>query len=102
MKEIQTKEIIIGRKPFHAYLTHVARMLHAYGSIRLRARGVHIPKAIDVAMIASRRPKIGGRVVRTAVGTDAHDGAYGASGKRRGVSTVTIDMALDGKTDDMA
>lgn len=100
MKEVITQEVFVGRRPFHAYVGRVARLLRAYGSVRLYARGAGIPKAIDVAMIASRRGSVGCSVRETRVGTDVMDDRKGIGGSRR-VSTIAIDMGLDGPTVDM-
>ena len=57
--EVITLEVFAGRRPFHAYMARTTRQLGAYGGIRLYARGAGIPKAINVAMIASRRRSTG-------------------------------------------
>lgn len=100
MKDVITKEVFVGRRPFHAYVARVARLLRSYGSVRLYARGAGIPKAIDVAMIASRRQSVGCSVRDTRVGTDILDDEK-VSGRSRRVSTIAIDMGLDGPTIDM-
>ena len=100
MKEVITQEVFVGRRPFHAYVGHVTRMLGMYGSVRLYARGAGIPKAIDVAMIASRRRSVGCSVRETRVGMEALEDRK-TRGKTRHVSTIAIDMGLDGPTVDM-
>lgn len=102
MKEVLTQDVFIGRRPFHSYVSHVARMLRSYGSVRLYARGAGIPKAIDVAMIASGRESIGCSVRETRVGTDVLDDRKTGGGRSRRVSTIAIDMGLDGPTVDLA
>ena len=101
MKEIITKEVFVGRRPFYSYVAHVARMLKSYGSVRLYARGDNIPKAIDVAMIASRRRSVGCSVREARVGTDRLDDRDDRNGMRL-VSTIAIDMGLNGPTVDMS
>ena len=100
MKEVVTQEVFVGRRPFHTYVARVARLLRSYGSVRLYARGAGIPKAIDVAMIASRRGSVGCSVREARVGTDVMDDRKRMGGSRR-VSTIAIDMGLDGPTVDM-
>lgn len=102
MKEVLTQDVFIGRRPFHSYVSHVARMLRSYGSVRLYARGAGIPKAIDVAMIASGKESIGCSVRETRVGTDVLDDRKAGGGRSRRVSTIAIDMGLDGPTVDLA
>ena len=101
MKEVLTQDVYVGRRPFHAYVPRVARLLRSYGSVRLYARGSAIPKAIDVAMIASRRQSIGCRVREARVGTDTCEDTA-VRGRSRHVSTIAIDMSLDGPTVDMS
>ena len=100
MKEIITQEVFVGRRPFHSYVGHVSRMLRSYGSVRLYARGDSIPKAIDVAMITSRRRSVGCSIKEARVGTDRLDDRSGRDG-RRDVSTIAIDMCLNGPTVDL-
>ena len=100
MKEVLTQDVFIGKRPFHAYVARVARLLRSYGSVRLYARGSSIPKAVDVAMIASRRQSIGCRVRDARVGTDTCEDAM-VQGRSRQVSTIAIDMSLDGPTVDL-
>ena len=100
MKEVITQEVFVGRRPFHTYLGRAARLLKSYGSVRLYARGASIPKAVDVAMIASKRPSIGCSVRETRVGMEVVDDAK-VRGRSRHVSTIAIDMGLDGPTIDM-
>lgn len=100
MKEVITQEVFVGRRPFHTYVGRVVRLLKSYGSVRLYARGASIPKAVDVAMIASKRPTVGCSVRETRIGMEAVDDAA-VRGRSRHVSTIAIDMGLDGPTIDM-
>ena len=103
MKEVLTQDVFIGRRPYHSYVSHVARMLRSYGSVRLYARGAGIPKAIDVAMIVGRKGSIGCSVREARVGTDVLDDTKTGRGQgSRRVSTIAIDMGLDGPTVDLA
>lgn len=101
MKEVITQEVFVGqRRPVSAYIARVARLLVSYGSVRLYARGAGIPTAITIAMIVSKRRSVGCSVRETRVGTDVLEDKK-APGKSRRVSTIAIDMGLDGPTIDL-
>ena len=101
MKEVITQEVFVGqRRPLRAYIARVARLLVSYGSVRLYARGAGIPTAINIAMIVSKRRSVGCSVRETRVGTDVLEDKK-APGKSRRVSTIAIDMGLDGPTIDL-
>ena len=101
MKEVITQEVFVGqRRPLRAYIARVARLLVSYGSVRLYARGAGIPTAINIAMIVSKRRSVGCSVKETRVGTDILEDKK-APGKSRRVSTIAIDMGLDGPTIDL-
>ena len=101
MKEVITQEVFVGqRRPVSAYIARVARLLVSYGSVRLYARGAGIPTAITIAMIVSKRRSVGCSVRETRVGTDVLEDKK-APGKSRHVSTIAIDMGLDGPTIDL-
>ncbi len=82
--------IYIGKKPLMAYVTSTLIQLANIPSVRIKARGMSIGRAVDVTQIISRKTENAGYVIgEIKLGSEALESQ---DGKTRNVSTIDIEV----------
>jgi DNA-binding protein len=82
--------IYIGKKPLMAYVTSTLIQLANLPSVRIKARGMSIGRAVDVTQIISRKTENAGYVIgEIKLGSEALESQ---DGKTRNVSTIDIEV----------
>ena len=82
--------IFIGKKPLMAYVTSTLIQLANIPSVKIKARGMSIGRAVDVAQIISRKTEQAGYEVGTIIiGSEVLESK---DGKTRNVSTIEIEV----------
>ena len=82
--------IYIGKKPLMAYVTSTLIQLASLKSVSIKARGLTIGRAVDVAQIISRKTENAGyEIGRIAIGSEVLESKDGRS---RNVSTIDIEV----------
>lgn len=80
--------VFIGKKPLMAYVTSTLLQLAETPSVTIKARGMSISRAVDVAQIISRkRDNAGYEIDGVTLGSETLEST---DGKKRNVSTITI------------
>ncbi len=82
--------IYIGKKPLMAYVTSTLIQLANLPSVRIKARGMSIGRAVDVTQIISRKTENAGYMIGEIIlGSEALESQ---DGKMRNVSTIEIEV----------
>ena len=82
--------IFIGKKPLMAYVTSTLIQLANLPSVNIKARGLSIGRAVDVAQIISRKTENAGYSVgNIKIGSETLESK---DGKQRNVSTIEIEV----------
>jgi len=82
--------IYIGKKPLMAYVTSTLIQLANLSSVRIKARGMSIGRAVDVTQIISRKTENAGYTIGEIIlGSEALESQ---DGKMRNVSTIEIEV----------
>ncbi len=87
-KHDKSNTVFIGKKPLMAYVTSTLLQLTEIPSINIRARGMSISRAVDVAQIVSRKQDNAGYSIG-AIELDSET-LESTDGKQRNVSTINI------------
>jgi DNA-binding protein len=86
-----TNEIFIGKKPLMTYVTAALVQLANEPTVTIKARGLSIARAIDVAqIIAKRMNSLGYKISDVRLGSEQ---MQSQNGKVRNVSTIEIDIS---------
>ena len=90
MSTEQRDTIFIGKKPIMAYVTSTLIQLANLPSVNIKARGMSIGRAVDVAQIISRKTENAGyEIGQISIGSEALESQ---DGKTRNVSTIEIEL----------
>jgi len=82
--------VYIGKKPLMAYVTSTLIQLANIPSVRIKARGMSIGRAVDVSQIISRKTENAGYLIGEIIlGSEALESQ---DGKTRNVSTIEIEV----------
>ncbi len=82
--------VFIGKKPLMAYVTSTLIQLANSPSVRIKARGMSIGRAVDVSQIISRKTENAGyQIGEILIGSEALESQ---DGKTRNVSTIEIEV----------
>ena len=82
--------IYIGKKPLMAYVTSTLIQLANLPSVNIKARGMSIGRAVDVAQIISRKTENAGYSIgEIRIGSESLESK---DGKTRNVSTIEIQV----------
>ena len=82
--------IYIGKKPLMAYVTSTLIQLANIPSVRIKARGMSIGRAVDVSQIISRKTENAGYAIgEIKIGSESLESQ---DGKTRNVSTIEIEV----------
>jgi len=82
--------IFIGKKPLMAYVTSALIQLANLPSINIKARGMSIGRAVDVAQIIARKTETAGYAIgEIKIGSESLESQ---DGKTRNVSTIEIEV----------
>ena len=82
--------IFIGKKPLMAYVTSTLIQLANLPSVNIKARGLSIGRAVDVAQIISRKTENAGYSIgNIKIGSETLESK---DGKQRNVSTIEIEV----------
>ena len=82
--------IYIGKKPLMAYVTSTLIQLANIPSVHIKARGMSIGRAVDVAQIISRKTEQAGYEIGSIeIGSETLESR---DGKTRNVSTIDIQV----------
>ena len=82
--------IYIGKKPLMAYVTSTLIQLANIPSVHIKARGMSIGRAVDVAQIISRKTEQAGYEIGSIeIGSETLESR---DGKTRNVSTIAIQV----------
>ena len=82
--------IYIGKKPLMAYVTSTLIQLANIPSVSIKARGMSISRAVDVAQIISRKTENAGyKIGDINIGSESLESQ---DGKTRNVSTIEIEV----------
>jgi archaea-specific DNA-binding protein len=82
--------IFIGKKPLMAYVTSTLIQLANLPLVRIKARGMSIGRAVDVAQIISRKTEHAGyEIGNINIGSETLESR---DGKTRNVSTIEIEV----------
>ena len=87
----EAKDVVfIGKKPLMAYVTSALIQLANNPRVLIKARGLTIGRAVDVAQIISRRTENSGYSIgEIKIGSEQLQSQYGRS---RNVSTIEIEV----------
>ncbi len=86
-----SNEIFIGKKPLMTYVTAALVQLANEPSVTIKARGLSITRAIDVAqIIAKRMDSLGYKIGNVKLGSEQ---MQSQNGKTRNVSTIEIEIS---------
>ena len=90
MSTEQRDTIFIGKKPIMAYVTSTLIQLANLPSVSIKARGMSIGRAVDVAQIISRNTENAGYTIgQISIGSESLESQ---DGKTRNVSTIEIEV----------
>ena len=90
MSTEQRDTIFIGKKPIMAYVTSTLIQLANLPSVSIKARGMSIGRAVDVAQIISRKTENAGYIIgQISIGSESLESQ---DGKTRNVSTIDIEV----------
>lgn len=82
--------VFIGKKPLMAYVTSTLIQLANLPSVHIKARGMSIGRAVDVAQIISRKTENAGYSIgNIKLGSETLESK---DGKSRNVSTIEIEV----------
>ncbi len=82
--------IFIGKKPLMAYVTSTLIQLANLPRVSIKARGMSIGRAVDVAQIISRKTENAGYTIgNIKIGSESLESK---DGKQRNVSTIEIEV----------
>ncbi len=82
--------IFIGKKPLMAYVTSTLIQLANLPRVSIKARGMSIGRAVDVAQIISRKTENAGYVIgEIKIGSESLESN---DGRQRNVSTIDIEV----------
>lgn len=79
--------VYIGKKPLMAYVTSTLIQLANYPQVTIKARGLSIGRAVDVAQIILRKTESGHSIGDIKIGSEA---LQSEDGRTRNVSTIEI------------
>ncbi len=82
--------IYIGKKPLMAYVTSTLIQLTSLPAVSIKARGLSIGRAVDVAQIISRKTESAGYSIGSI--TIGSESLESKDGKARNVSTIDIEV----------
>ncbi len=86
-----SNEIFIGKKPLMTYVTAALVQLANEPSVVIKARGLSITRAIDVAqIIAKRMDSLGYKIGNVKLGSES---MQSQNGRTRNVSTIDIEIS---------
>ena len=90
MSTEQRDTIFIGKKPIMAYVTSTLIQLANLPTVSIKARGMSIGRAVDVAQIISRKTENAGYIIgQISIGSESLESQ---DGKTRNVSTIEIEV----------
>ena len=90
MSTEQRDTVYIGKKPIMAYVTSTLIQLANMPVVSIKARGMTIGRAVDVAQIISRKTENAGYIVgNISIGSEALESQ---DGRTRNVSTIEIEV----------
>ena len=90
MSTEQRNTIFIGKKPIMAYVTSTLIQLANLPTVSIKARGMSIGRAVDVAQIISRKTENAGYIIgQISIGSESLESQ---DGKTRNVSTIEIEV----------
>ena len=82
--------VYIGKKPIMAYVTSTLIQLATLPSVSIKARGMTIGRAVDVAQIISRKTENAGYTIgEILIGSESLESQ---DGRTRNVSTIEIEV----------
>jgi len=82
--------IFIGKKPLMAYVTATLIQLASIPAVSIKARGMSIGRAVDVAQIISRKTENAGYTIGSIkIGSESLESQ---DGRQRNVSTIDIEI----------
>ncbi len=82
--------IFIGKKPLMAYVTSTLIQLANLPTVSIKARGMSIGRAVDVAQIVARKTENAGYTIGSVkIGSESLESQ---DGKTRNVSTIDIEV----------
>ena len=82
--------VFIGKKPLMAYVTTTIIQLANLPAVRIKARGMSIGRAVDVAQIISRKTENSGYSIgKIQIGSETLESK---DGRPRNVSTIDIEV----------
>ncbi|HUU48663.1 MAG TPA: DNA-binding protein [Nitrosopumilaceae archaeon] len=82
--------VFIGKKPLMAYVTSALIQLANLPSVHIKARGMSIGRAVDVAQIIARKTETAGYAIgKITIGSESLESQ---DGKIRNVSTIEIEI----------
>lgn len=88
-----SNEIFIGKKPLMVYVTATLVQLANEPNVIIKARGMSITTAVDVAqIIVKRMDTLGYKIVAVKLGSEQ---MQSQDGKTRNVSTIEIEVARE-------
>jgi DNA-binding protein len=88
---VETRDtVFIGKKPLMAYVTSALIQLANLPSVNIKARGMSIGRAVDVAQIIARKTETAGYAIGDIkIGSESLESQ---DGKTRNVSTIEIEI----------
>ena len=90
MSTEQRDTVYIGKKPIMAYVTSTLIQLATLPSVSIKARGMTIGSAVDVAQIISRKTENAGYTIgEIRIGSESLESQ---DGRTRNVSTIEIEV----------
>ena len=90
MSTEQRDTIFIGKKPIMAYVTSTLIQSANLPAVSIKARGMSIGRAVDVAQIISRKTEHAGYIIgQISIGSESLESQ---DGKIRNVSTIEIEV----------
>ena len=90
MSTEQRDTVYIGKKPIMAYVTSTLIQLATLPSVSIKARGMTIGRAVDVAQIISRKTENAGYTIgEIRIGSESLESQ---DGRTRNVSTIEIEV----------
>lgn len=85
-----SNEIFIGKKPLMTYVTATLVQLASEDKVMVKARGLSITRAVDVAQIIEKRmDSMGYKIGETKIGSEQ---LQSQDGRTRNVSTIEIEI----------
>jgi len=90
MSTEQRDTVYIGKKPIMAYVTSTLIQLANLPTVSIKARGMTIGRAVDVAQIISRKTENAGYTIgEIRIGSESLESQ---DGRTRNVSTIEIEI----------